>query len=60
MDGLAPPGGGFGLCGGTKPPKSATVSSAPVATVTDLLSKDVEMATLRGALRRALGGARRG
>ena len=59
MDGLAPPGGGFGMCGGSKPPKSVTVSSAPVAIVTGLLSKDVEMATLRGALRRALGEARR-
>lgn len=62
MDGLAPPktGGGGGCCGGSKGGKNmVAVAPAPIATVDGLLSKDVELAALRGALRRVLGDARR-
>ena len=62
MDGLAPPktGGGGGCCGGSKGGKNmVAVAPAPLATVDGLLSKDVELAALRGALRRVLGDARR-
>ena len=48
-------GGGGGCCGG----KGATVAPAPVSTVDGLLSKDVELATLRSVMRKALSEARR-
>ena len=61
MDGIAPPkvGGGGGCCGGSGGKSLVAVAPAPLATVDGLLSKDVELATLRGGLRKALAEARR-
>ena len=59
VEGLDPPktaGGGGGCCGGGGGGKAlVAVAPAPVATVEGLLAKDVELASLRSLLRKALG-----
>lgn len=63
VEGLDPPktaGGGGGCCGGGGGGKAlVAVAPAPVATVEGLLAKDVELASLRSLLRKALGEGRR-
>ena len=60
VEGLAPPKQGGGGCfGGGNKTSIVAIHPLPVATIDGLLGKDVEIATMRGALRAALGDARR-